>query len=153
QLKDPRWVEQNLGPDDAWYFPGLFVANPFDLLEVVRLGRTAAYQHQRQDDERWSADRAQDMYRPGDEAFEGLTAVLAGFAQQVRDDGATPVVLIFPWWQEITAARDGRPLSHAPLVEALRSRGIAAIDFSTALGEAARKVSLARLVGNHLQPQ
>src|SRR5262245_19507134 len=28
QLKDPVWVETNLGPHDAWYFPGEFVRNP-----------------------------------------------------------------------------------------------------------------------------
>jgi hypothetical protein len=153
QLKDPGWVEQQLGPEDAWYFPGIFVANPFDRLELVRLGRTVAYARQRQDNERWSVGRAHEMYQPGDEAFDVLTAVLRSFANQVRADGASPVVLIFPWWQEIIAAKTGQPLSHAPLVQALRASGVAVIDFSDALGEAARGMNLDKLVGEHLRPE
>jgi len=43
QLEDPRWVEETFGPQDAWYFPGMFVANPLDVSHVVRVARTAAY--------------------------------------------------------------------------------------------------------------
>lgn len=151
-LKDPAWVERNLGPEDAWFFPNTFAASPLDFLETVRLARTAAYRRGREEGVEWQPSQAERMYRPGTEAFEVLVAVLAGFAEQVRADGATPVVVIFPWRDEIQAAAAGRPKPHAPLLEALERRGIATIDLTDALGEAARRSGLAPLVTIHYRP-
>ena len=148
-LKDPAWVEANLGPDDAWYFPGTFVANPVDRLYVGSLARTALYKRERLATVRWNEERAEQMYRPGSDAFEVVLAVLSGFAEQVRSDGATPVVLVFPWGEEIVNARNGHAQPHAPLIEALRSHGVAVIDFADALGDETRHTSLDKLVGDH----
>ena len=70
----------------------------------------------------------------------------------MRSDGATPVVLIFPWRPEITAQRDGAPRAHAALLEALKQRGIATIDLTEALGEQARRSSIGNLVVDHYRP-
>lgn len=136
-LRDPRWAETNLGPHDAWYFPGMFVANPFDEIEIVRLVRTE-----------WRA-WAEQAYRPGTETFAVLVEVLTAFARQVRDDGATPVVLVFPGGDEITAPREGRPIAHSQLVDQLEQRHIATIDLTDALGEQARRSRLADLIAGH----
>jgi hypothetical protein len=87
-LKDPVWVETNLGSDDRWYFPGLYVANPLDRLEVVRLTRTLAYLR---------AQRAVwiYMYQPGSEPFDITRDVLVEFASDVRADGVVPLVVVF----------------------------------------------------------
>ena len=145
ELKDPAWVEANLGPHDAWYFPGVFVANPFDGLELVTLIRTASYQAARQ-------RVADSLDRPGSEALAVLAAVLAGFAEQVRADGATPVVLILPGDAEIAIARDGRARSYTPLLEALEQRAIPTIDLVDVLGEQARLHRLAELIQGHYRP-
>ena len=152
-LRDPLWVETNLGPHDAWYFPGVFVANPFDALELVSLGRTAAYHASRREREEWSIGWAQRAYRPGGEAFETAGRVLVGFAEQVRADGATPVVVVFPTRDEIAAGRDGHPKPHAPLLERLEQRGVAVVDLTDALAAEARQVSPGELIAEHLRPR
>jgi hypothetical protein len=149
QLKDPAWVETNLGPSDAWYFPGTFVANPFDRFYLGTLTRTALYKRERLITVRWNEDRAEQMYRPGSEPFEVTLAVLAGFADQVRSDGATPIVLIFPWGEEISNAREKDKQPHAPLIAALRARGVAVIDLAEALGREARRTKIDKLVADH----
>lgn len=152
ELKNPSWVEANLGPDDSWYFPGTFVANPLDRFELIRLARTARYRQGRQDGIDWTPGWAERAYRPGEEAFAVLAEILVSFAAQVQADGATPVVLIFPWKGEITAERDRESKPHAPLVQLLRARGVATIDLTDALGEQARRSSLGNLVVEHYRP-
>jgi hypothetical protein len=149
ELRDPSWVERNLGTDDAWYFPHTFATGPFDFLETVRLARTAAYRRQHFEGIEWKPSQAERMYRPGSEAFEVLVAVLEAFAAEVRAAGATPVVVVFPWRDEIEAAAAGRSKTHAPLLEALGRRGVATIDLTDALGQAAREQGVARLVTIH----
>jgi len=151
-LKDPHWVEANLGPYDNWYFPGLFVANPLDRLELVRLGRTAIYRHSREENIDWSPSWAAQMYRPGTEAFEVLVAVMAEFATQVRADGATPVVVILPIKAETVAFRDAGTKTHAALLEALERRGLPTIDLTDAFAEAARRTSPGSLILGHYRP-
>jgi hypothetical protein len=138
KLNDPSWVETNLGPRDAWYFPGMFVANPLDTLELVRSIRTAAYNRHRHE--------AKQAYQPGTEGFEVMVAVLVGFARQVRADGAMPIVLVFPM-EEAMPQYDGRPDSHAALLEALQQQGVPALDLTDALGEAANSIPLRDLFG------
>jgi hypothetical protein len=151
-LKDPAWVEDSLSSRDAWYFPGTFIANPLDRFELVSLARTARYRFGRQEGVDWTRAWAERMYHPGDEAFEVLTAVLVGEANQVRADGATPVVLIFPWRDEVLAQREGNPKPHEPLLDALKERRVTTIDLTDALGEQARRSSLGNLVVNHYRP-
>jgi hypothetical protein len=149
-LRNPAWVEANLGPSDAWYFPGIFVANPLDRLDVVRLVRTAAYRSGRMEGgQGWTLNWAIHMYRPGTEAFEILVGVLSRFADQVRSDGALPIVVVLPPRPEVIAERDGLPKPHTPLLAALDQRGIATIDVTDALGELARSSDVDDLIGVH----
>ena len=150
-LRDPLWVETNLGPHDAWYFPGMFVANPFDWLQVVSLGRTAAYHASRQARGDWTLESARQAYRPGTDGFETASRVLTGFADQVRADGASPVVVIFPTREEIMAQRDGLPKPHATLLESLHQRGVAALDMTDPLAEEARRTPPDALIDEHLR--
>jgi hypothetical protein len=152
QLEDAAWVEANLGPHDAWYFPGTFVANPLDRLELARLARTAAYRFDRRDGEEWTRAGAERAYRPGAESLEVAAAVLAGFAERVRADGATAIVLVFPMGGDIVAQRDSMPKAHAPLLEELQRRGIPTVDLTDALGEDARHSELPTLGARHYRP-
>lgn len=151
-FRDPAWVERQLGPHDLWYFPGTFVANPFDWLATVRLGRTALYERGRRDGVEWTPAWAERMYRPDSEPFAVLLGVLSAFADQVRADGATPVVLVFPMRDEVEAARDGRPKTHQPLLDALQARGIPVIDLTDTLGRQARRVDMSKLFDGHYTP-
>jgi hypothetical protein len=144
-LMNPVWVETNLGPHDAWYFPGTFVPNPVDSLQVGRVVRSASYRLSRWTWPWWK-------YQPGSEDFEVLSTVLVQFARQVRSDGATPVVLVFPYANEIVAAQQGRPKTHAPLLDLLAREGIATIDLTDALGLAARDHGVEELINSHYRP-
>jgi hypothetical protein len=152
QLKDPVWVEQNLGPHDAWYFPGEFVRNPLDRLALVRLARTLAFDRATREATSWSPAWAATVYHPGTEAFDVLTAVLERFANDVRSSGASPVVVVFPFRDEIADARDGRPIPHAALIQAMQQSGIATVDLTDALGAQARISGLNAVIGSHLTP-
>lgn len=150
QLLDPAWVERELGPGDDWYFPGLFVANPLDMLEVARVARSAAYR--RRAGEAWSAAWSAARYRPGEPAFEVTVAVLRAFARDVRARGATPVVLVFPTREELEVMRRSGERPYGALVQALRAEGLAVVDLGDRLVEQARGTALGSLVGNHYRP-
>jgi hypothetical protein len=152
ELKDPQWVEANLGPADRWYFPGTFVNNPLDSFQLVRLARTAQYRLGRDEAAAWASGYSRRVYQRGQEPFELLVAVLSGFAAEVRATGASPLVVILPLREEIIAARDEAPLPHAVLIEVLRERGVPFLDLSAALGAQARRSSMGNLIEQHYRP-
>ena len=78
--------------------------------------------------------------------------MLTHFAAQVRTDGATAIVLIFPGEGEIAAQRDGRVRSYSTLLEALEQRGIAVSDLTDVLGNGASQHSLGEIVQGHYRP-
>lgn len=137
QLRDPGWVAANLGPHDYWYAPG-----PSHLLDLAK----ASGRHG------WNLAQAREMYRPGGEPLAVMTAVVAGFAEQVRANGASPVVLLFPSDVEIIEQRDRQPKPHQPLLDALAARGLTVIDLSDPLGRATRDRKLGELIAVHYRP-
>ena len=141
-LKDPAWVEANLGPHDYWYARDGGSGGP----RLLRLVRTVNENHG------WDLRQAVEIYRPGTEPFEVLTAVIAGFADQVRADGASPVVLLFPTDVEIVEQRDQRANPHQALLDDLQARGIPYIDLTEPLGQSARTRKLGELIAGHYRP-
>src|SRR6266511_1045662 len=139
QLDDPAWVEEALGPHDHWYFPGTFVANPFDVFVLVRLGRTAVYRRIRRielgSDQRESHARA---YGGQVEAFQVAGQVLIRFAREVEQDGAQPVVVVFGGRAELAAVQRGDKF-YAPLLDWLAREMVPTIDATDALLAAARR--------------
>jgi hypothetical protein len=134
QLRDPRYVEEVLGPHDAWYFPGTFLAGPFDGLSIVSVARTAAYRQSRAALAR-TANRYP-FYDDRGEAFQVTSRVLREHARQVWADGASPVVVIFPGERDLIESRDRRPV-HAPLASWLVQAGVPVVDLTDALLHAA----------------
>jgi hypothetical protein len=132
QLEDSQWVEQNLGPHDAWYFPGTFIAGPFDSSWLVRLARTAAYQRARssllRDDQRYP------LYDPDQEAYTVTERILSGFAQQVRDDGATPIIVILPGQRDLEEYAAG-VTSYGGLISQLSDEGNTVVDLTDVLAQ------------------
>jgi hypothetical protein len=92
------------------------------------------------------------MYQPGSEPFEVLASVLVGFADEVRVNGATPVVVIFPLSGEVLEQRDRAPKTHALLLDRLAQHGIAAVDLTDAFGQQARRADISRLFEGHYTP-
>jgi hypothetical protein len=140
-LNDPEWVEQNLGPDDYWYYPGLYAPRVFDDLILVRLVRTALYNEDRVrlkgpiDDEHPNGG----AYRVDDERFQVSGRVLIQFAREVEADGRTPVVVFFGQKAEVVTARHKEPKEYAPLLAWLEEEHIATIDVTDDLARDANR--------------
>jgi hypothetical protein len=148
---DVDWVERELGPNDFWYFPGMFAGDIFDLSQFVRLARTAAYDKKYQpllDDN----DEARDIawaYAPDSEGLDIAARVLIGFAQQVQADGATPIVLIFGRKSDVIAMRHGEKKVYDPLLQRLDDAGLTTIDLTDGLYRASRDGGVERLIDKH----
>jgi hypothetical protein len=128
-LKDPRWVEEHLGPNDAWYFPDMFTPSPWDILHVGRIARSAVYRQERAAMER--GDARYPLYQINPEAVTLVEHIIGEFARQVERDGATPVVVFFPGRRDATdyVIRDiDEP--YLPIQAALRDAGLATIDLA-----------------------
>jgi hypothetical protein len=136
ELADPRHVEETLGPHDAWYFPGIYVPLPFDDLSLVRIARTAAFRQTRATLAR-TPDRYP-FYEKQGEAFQVAGRILIQFAEQVRADGATPVVIVFPGRRDLTELQSGEP-SYAAFVNWMGRAGIPTIDLTRVMAEEAEQ--------------
>ena len=129
-VRDPVWVERELGPQDAWFYPGTFVKGPLDDSRLVRLVRTAAYQRHRQAFQR--TPTGYPLYGEDQEAYRVTRQILLEFAAQVRQDSASPVVLVMPGILDLQLAQAGI-VPYAPLVEQLRAAGAPTIDVTADL--------------------
>jgi len=61
--------------------------------------------------------------------------VLVGFARQVREDGAAPVVVVFGRRPDIIRLHDGRAKAYGPLLDWLAREDIPTIDVTERLAE------------------
>jgi hypothetical protein len=169
-LDDPRWAEAALGPRDRWYFPGTFVANPLDAFHLVRVVRTAAYhRHVRGLDgfdtrflraygsgAAWGGmgtleafdEQLARAYRGDQEAYRVAERVLIGFARDVLQDGATPVVIVFGRRQEAVSVRREQGKMYASLLDSLAREHVATIDVTDRLARESRRVGMEQLFGS-----
>ena len=74
------------------------------------------------------------------------------FAEEVRANGATPVVLVFPVQSDIALARDSGRRPYRPLLDRLARHGVPTIDLTDAFVEANRRSDLGELVVTHYRP-
>ncbi|MGE3269068.1 MAG: hypothetical protein AB7P40_09995 [Chloroflexota bacterium] len=141
QLDDPVWVEQNLGPNDYWYFPGMFVPGPLDSLMVARLARTAQYRQYRSTLEGPVTEERPNgtAYQPDDERFQVAGRLLTLFAREVQADGATPVVVFFGQKSEVVTVRHRDPKEYQPLLDWMEAEEIPVIDVTNDLAREANR--------------
>lgn len=148
---DPAWVERAFGPNDFWFYPGLFAGSIFDVSHVYRLARTSAYQR-KFTDLRDDNDEARDIgwaYAPGSEGLDVASRVLIEFAREVQADGATPVVLIFGRKQDVIAMRHNEKKVYEPLLQRLEQADIPIVDLTERLFQASRDGGVERLIDKH----
>jgi hypothetical protein len=141
-LNDPAWVERSLGPDDFWYYPGMYAPGPFDDLLLGRVVRTALYNEHRAAI-RGAIDEGHphgSAYQPNDERFQVAGRLLTAFAHDVEGRGATPVVVFFGQRTEVVSVRHKEPKEYRPLLDWLKGEGIATVDVTDDLARAADKV-------------
>lgn len=142
QLDDPAWVERTLGPDDFWYFRGMFAPSPLDNLLLARLARSAAYRQHRSRIEGPKSEQRPNgaAYDPGDERFQVSGRLLVQFAREVQADGATPIVLFFGQRDEVVNVRHRQAKEYQPLLDWLAAEQIAAIDVTDDLAREANRI-------------
>jgi hypothetical protein len=138
-LNDPVWVEQTLGPDDDWYFPYTFVASPLDGSWLVRLTRTAVYRQARQ--RLLRTDSGYPLYDDRGEAYQLTRRILLDFVEEVRADGAAPVVLVMPGLLDLQLVQRGST-PYAQLVHELEAAGVPLIDVTSAMIEEMQRHTL-----------
>jgi hypothetical protein len=144
QLDDPGWVERTLGPDDFWYFPGMFAPSSLDQLMLARLTRSALYQRHRSAIQGPITEERPNgyAYTPEDERFQVSGRLLVQFAREVQADGATPIVLFFGQRDEVVALRHRQPKEYQPLLDWMTAEQIAAIDVTNDLAREANQVGV-----------
>jgi hypothetical protein len=147
QLDDPAWVERNLGPDDFWYFPGMFAPSPLDNLMLARLTRSAVFRQHRATIQGPKSEGRPNgsAFSPDDERFQLSGRLLVEFAREVQADGATPVVVLFGQRDEVVAVRHRQPKEYQPLLDWLAAEQIATIDATDDLAREANRVGASRL--------
>ncbi|HEX3246725.1 MAG TPA: hypothetical protein VHX16_15065 [Chloroflexota bacterium] len=150
-LEDMHWVESALGPNDPWYYRGMFQGGPLDLLQSVRMAKTIGYQRRlgvgTEDGD--TSKRLGWAYQPDQEAFQVASHVLMGFASDVRVHGSSPVVVVFPRKEEVINMRDTRTKAHQPLLDTLESAGVPTIDVTDILLRQARARGVDSLIDKH----
>ena len=142
ELRDPGYVERVLGEHDAWYFPNTFTRSPFDSLSLIRVARTAAYRESRLSLVR--RDGSYPFYDEQGEAFQITGRILIEFAAQVRADGATPIVIIFPGKKDLPTMLGARP-PYLTLGAWLQRAGVLTIDLTELMTENMRQRGIDQL--------
>lgn len=141
-LADDEAVLRRLGEHDYHYQKG-YAAGPFDLLPSIRFAKVF----------RWTVEttlldpifRWDGAYEPGSEAFRVTLRLFERFHEKVVEDGASPVVLIFPDGMGQRRSRRGEPRRYAPLLDELHARGYRVIELLDALDAVADRHSVEEL--------
>jgi len=151
QMGDPAHVERTLGQHDAWYYPGTFVPGPLDDLALVRLAKTAGYQRSRAALSR--TPLTYPLYDQQGEAYQITGRILIQFAEQVRADGAAPVVVVFPSKRDLLA-RQVQESAHQSLVDWLTQSGVPTLDLTDSLLSESQEHGMEALFaeGSHYSP-
>lgn len=127
QLKDPVWVERNLGPGDAWYFPSMVTSVPLDVFQLARITRSAAFRQSRRTMLR--GGERYPLYESNAEAVMLVERIITEFAREVERDGATPVVVFFPGRRDATDSSIRNVEEPYTAIERrLQAEGLAVID-------------------------
>lgn len=124
-LDDPARELPRIGEHD-YYYQRRSHRSRFDFLPSVRLVWVLR--------ERWLDQPIVrgGVYNPRSEAFQVSLRVVETFYAEALDQGSLPVVLLFPQHDDVSRHRDGEVPLYAPLLAALRRRGILTIDLMAA---------------------
>ena len=125
-LDDPDRVLGEHAAHDA-YFPRGYRAGPLDFLATVRLGKLAV-EHLHTPER--PPPLVEGRFNPSSEAYAVTLALLEAFIEAARQDGAQPLVVLFPDPGDLHRIRDGKETAYAPLVHDLSAREIPYLDLA-----------------------
>jgi hypothetical protein len=121
-LDDPAKIRE-WGEFDHWYAPAIYDNPLYDAFASVRL---ASHFWTRLTRRYLDPDRLFDgpTFRPSSTAFRIQVAVLRAWVDRIEANGAKPTIVMLPDLDSIAGAGGGDPVVYAPLVAALREKGI-----------------------------
>jgi len=141
-LKNDATVLPELGKNDYWYQIN-YSRGPLDFLPSVRLGKVFLGQvNQRVINPIFNLDG---QYNTKSEAYRITTKILDAFYQKALDNGALPVILVFPDRNDQARSRQGEIRRYTTLLEHFRSKGYRYIDTLNALEPYNSRYSVAQL--------
>jgi hypothetical protein len=120
-LREPEHVLPRLGENDYFYRRSS-QRNPLDFLPSVRFASIFSNQYLHQPTTRGG------VYNTKSEAYQVTRSVLEEFYKEVAENGALPIIVLFPERRDIRARRDGKTVIYQPLLDELRSKGYRVID-------------------------
>jgi hypothetical protein len=151
-LERPRAIVE-LGAHDHWFEPAIYRDPLYDYSATVRLATSTWIKVRRRYIE---ADRLmrEGVFNRESQAFAIQIALFEKFTEAVRAAGAVPIVVLLPDRGSVEQARAGAPTILAPIVDALRARGIDYLDATRAFQTAARPADLGDwfMRGGHYSP-
>lgn len=142
-LQEPRAELPRIGAHD-FHYATKARPSPWDRLAIGRLVRLAAMRIFPADP-MWEGE----VLNPSAEPFRTSEAVLAAFAKEVQQSGATAFVLLLPSRADLEADRRGDPVAYVHLRPALEARGVPVIDLLDGFRQRAREVPVRRLARVH----
>jgi hypothetical protein len=120
-LADPSKVLPQVGRHD-YYYQRQSRRSRLDFLPSVRLAWVVRNQYFDQ------PVKVGGQYNPRSEAFQVSVRVVAAFYRQVLEDGALPVVVLFPERRDLRLRSEGKEVAYATLRGAFRERGLVTVD-------------------------
>jgi lysophospholipase L1-like esterase len=151
-LRNDAQVMQDLGQADYYYQNG-YRRGPLDFSPSVRLAKVfwsiCAI--------RWRQPTFQrnGAYNVKSEAYQVTTGIFDAFYRKILENGALPVILVFPLPVDYDRSHQGKPRRYAALLAQFRARGYRFIDVQDALdaaGSGTRESQLYTKNGWHLSP-
>ena len=143
-ISNPQDVLPQLGVND-YHYSIAYQSGDLDLLATVRLWKMGYSRiAEREPIRKWSGS-----YNPESEAFHLLVEILSAFYAEVLQDGAIPIVVIFPNSRDMSTVLSGGSLCYLPLIDSLRQRGMRTIDGFSAFESVVSEESLKEVVSGH----
>ncbi len=143
-IDNPQDILPRLGVND-YYYSVAYKSGDLDFLATVRLWKMGYSRiAEREPIRKWSGS-----YNPESEAFHLLVGILSTFYADVLQDGAIPIVMIFPTLRDMSAVLSGGSLCYLPLIDSLRQRGMRTIDGFSAFKSVVSEESLKEVISSH----
>ncbi|HET8623867.1 MAG TPA: hypothetical protein VFM14_09920 [Gemmatimonadales bacterium] len=144
-LDSPTALLPRLGAAD-YFYRTRERAGALDVLAAVRLGKLAVGVIRRA-----NGPHRQGYFNPGSEAFRVTLATMDRFVRDVRADGATPLIVLFPPRDDLQRYWQNHTRSYDPLRAALDSAGLPYVDVMDAF-EGCSPRYVRQLVKGHYTP-
>lgn len=140
--EDEASVLSALGRND-YHYAGLNRAGLLDFSPSIRLGKMAFAQIRAA--RQIPIFTTDGRYEPRSEAYEVTLRIFDEFYKKVIEDGALPIIVVFPDLNDQRRSREGKPRRYAPLLEYFQSSGYRYIDALVALERVEQRYTVSDL--------